>query len=116
MKLVKLQATKSIWTNLLHFYTLAMKMRKRNLRNNFMDYHINKNEIHRNKTTKGFTGSSDGKESACSGEDLGLIPDDDDPLEKGMATHCSILAVEFIPRQGKKQGSELNMKQQTDSK
>ena len=74
MNLVKLQATKSIWTNLLHFYTLAMKMRKRNLRNDFMDYHIKKNEIHRNKTTKGFAGSSDGRESACSGGDLGLIP------------------------------------------
>ena len=74
MNLVKLQATKLIWINLLHFYTLAVKMRKRNLRRSFMDYHIEKNEIHRNKTTKGFAGSSDGKESACSGGDLGSIP------------------------------------------
>ena len=36
----------------------------------------------------GFPGSSDGKESACSVGDLGW----EDPLEKGMATHLSILA------------------------
>ena len=32
------------------------------------------------------------KESACSVEDLGLIPGLEDPLEKGTATHSSILA------------------------
>ena len=32
--------------------------------------------------------SSDGKESACNAGDLGQ----EDPLEKGMATHSSILA------------------------
>ena len=37
-------------------------------------------------------GSSDGKESACNARDLGLIPGWEDPLEKGMATHSSILA------------------------
>ena len=35
---------------------------------------------------------SDGKESTCSAGDLGLILVWEDPLEKGMATHSSILA------------------------
>ena len=35
---------------------------------------------------------SDGEESACSAGDVGLIPSREDPLEKRMATHCSILA------------------------
>ena len=39
----------------------------------------------------GFPGGSDDKESACNAGDLGLIPGFD-PLEKGMATHSSILA------------------------
>ena len=44
-------------------------------------------------TILGFPGGSDGKESACNVEDpevrsLGW----EDPLEKGMATHTSILA------------------------
>ena len=44
-------------------------------------------------TSGGFPGGSDGKESACNVEDpevrsLGW----EDPLEKGMATHTSILA------------------------
>ena len=38
----------------------------------------------------GFPSSSDSKESACNAGDLGSIPGD--PLEKGMATHFSILA------------------------
>ena len=36
----------------------------------------------------GFPGGSDGRESACSAGDPGW----EDPLEKGMATHSSILA------------------------
>ena len=36
----------------------------------------------------GFPGGSDGKESACNAGDLGQ----EDPLEKEMATHSSILA------------------------
>ena len=40
----------------------------------------------------GFSGGSDGKESACNAEDTGSIPKSDDLLEKGMATHFSILA------------------------
>ena len=40
----------------------------------------------------GFPGDSDGKESACSAGDLGLISGLQRPLEKGMAAHSSILA------------------------
>ena len=40
----------------------------------------------------GFPGGSDGKESACNVGDPGLIPGWEDPLEKGMATHSSVLA------------------------
>ena len=40
----------------------------------------------------GFPHSSVGKESACSVGDLGLIPGLEDPLEKEMAIHSSILA------------------------
>ena len=36
-----------------------------------------------------FLGDSDGKESACNAGDLGLILGQEDPLEKGMATHSS---------------------------
>ena len=39
-----------------------------------------------------FPGDSDSKESACNAGDLGLIPGLEDPLEKEMATHFSILA------------------------
>ena len=47
---------------------------------------------------KDFPGGSAGKESTCNLGDLGSIPGLgrspawEDPLEKGMATHCSILA------------------------
>ena len=37
-------------------------------------------------------GGSDGKESACNAGDQGLTPGQEEPLEKGMATHSSILA------------------------
>ena len=40
----------------------------------------------------GFPGDSDSKESACNVGDPGLIPGWEDPLEKGMATHSSVLA------------------------
>ena len=46
---------------------------------------------------KGFPGSSAGKESACNAGDLGSIPGLEDLLEKGTATHSSILAWR-IPR------------------
>ena len=40
----------------------------------------------------GFPGGSAGKEFACNVEDLGLIPGWEDTLEKGTATHSSIMA------------------------
>ena len=40
----------------------------------------------------GFPDGSDGKESGCSAEDLGLILGSGRSLEKGMAIHSSILA------------------------
>ena len=39
-----------------------------------------------------FPGGSDSKESACSAGDPGSISGWEDPLEKEMATHSSILA------------------------
>ena len=39
-----------------------------------------------------FPGGSDGKESSCNVGDLGSILGQEDPLEKGMAIHSSILA------------------------
>ena len=39
-----------------------------------------------------FPGGSNSKESACNVGDLGSIPGQEEPLEKGMATHSSILA------------------------
>ena len=44
-----------------------------------------------------FPGGSDSKESASNRGDLGLTLGQEDPLQKGMATHSSILAWE-IPR------------------
>ena len=40
----------------------------------------------------GSADGSAGKESTCNAGNLGLIPELEDPLEKGMATHSSILA------------------------
>ena len=40
----------------------------------------------------GFPGRSAGKESTCIPGDPSSIPRQEDPLEKGMATHSSILA------------------------
>jgi len=40
----------------------------------------------------GFPCGSAGKESACKAGDLGSTPGLEDPLEKGKATHSSILA------------------------
>ena len=42
--------------------------------------------------SQGFPDSSVGKESACNLGDLGSIPGLGRPLERGMATHSSILA------------------------
>ena len=41
---------------------------------------------------RGFSGGSDGKESACNAEDLVWSLGLEDPLEKEMAAHSSILA------------------------
>ena len=41
---------------------------------------------------EGFPGGSDSKESACNAGDPGSIPGQEDPWEKKMATHSSILA------------------------
>ena len=52
----------------------------------------------------GFPGGSDGKESACNAGDPGLIPPGwEDLLEKGMATHSSILVwrIPFTEESGK---------------
>ena len=46
----------------------------------------------------GFPGNLDGKEFACNAGDLGLIPGLGRPLEKGTATHSSILTWR-IPQQ-----------------
>ena len=43
-------------------------------------------------TLMGFTGGSDGKESARNAGDLGFIPGLEDHLEKKKATHSSIQA------------------------
>ena len=43
----------------------------------------------------GFPCGSDGKESACNAGDLNSILGQEGPLEKGMATHSSILAWRF---------------------
>ena len=39
-----------------------------------------------------FSVGSDSKDSACNAGDLDSIPGGEDPLEKGMGTHSSILA------------------------
>ena len=48
--------------------------------------------LHIPQTGTDFPSSSDGKASACNAGDPGSIPGWEDPLEKGMATHSSVLA------------------------
>ena len=60
-----------------------------------------------------FPGSSDGKECACNAGDQGLIPGLGDPLEKGMATHSSILAWR-IPRTEESGGLQSKGLQESD--
>ena len=48
--------------------------------------------IYKNGTDEGFLHGSDGKESTYNAGDPGPIPGLEDLLEKGMATHSSILA------------------------
>ena len=57
----------------------------------YHDVHANLKFQSLHSYSKGFPGSSDGKESACSAGDLGSIPVLEGPLEKGMETHSSIL-------------------------
>ena len=45
-----------------------------------------------NNITLAFPRGSDGKESACNAGDQGPSLDQEDPLEKGMETHSSILS------------------------
>ena len=52
MNSVKVQDTKSIYRNLLHFYTLIMNYEKEKLRKQSIYNCIKKNKIHRNKITK----------------------------------------------------------------
>ena len=49
-------------------------------------------EIVGSKISWGFPGGSDGKRSACNARDLCSIPGWEDPLEKEMATHSTVLA------------------------
>ena len=58
----------------------------------------------------GFPGGSDGKEPASNVGDLGLIPGWDDPLEKEMATHSSILD-NGLQSTGSQKGHNLETKQ-----
>ena len=53
------------------------------------------------------SGGSDGKELACNAEDLVQSLGWEDPLEKGMATHSSILAWE-IPLTEKSGGGTVH--------
>ena len=46
-----------------------------------------------------FPGSSAGKEPSCNAGDPGSIPGSEDPLEKGEATHSSILGFPWWLRQ-----------------
>ena len=48
----------------------------------------------------GFSGGSDCKESTCNVGDLGFSLDWEDPLEKHMATHSSILAWRILMDRG----------------
>ena len=48
------------------------------------------------KIIQGFPGGSEGKEFACNAETWVQFLGWEDPLEKGMATHCSILAWKIL--------------------
>ena len=56
-----------------------------------------------------FLGGSDGKASDYNAGDLGSIPGSEDPLEKEMATHSSILAwrIPWTEDPGRLQSMEL---------
>ena len=44
------------------------------------------------RSGRGFACGSESKKSTCKGGDQGSIPGQEDPLDKGIATHSSILA------------------------
>ena len=57
----------------------------------------------------GFPGDSDSKESACNVGDLGSILGWEEPMEKGMATHSSILAWRISMDRGAWQATVLGV-------
>ena len=61
----------------------------------------------------GLPDGSDGKEFACNAVDLGSIPGLENPLEKGMATHYSIVVLE-IPWTEKPGGLQFIGSQELD--
>ena len=62
----------------------------------------------------GFPGGSDGKESACNAGKPGWFLGQKDPLEKGMATHSSVLALR-TPRTEELDGLQSMELQESDS-
>ena len=68
----------------------------------------------RKLSSLGFPGGSDGGESSCSVGDPGSVPGWEDPLEKGMETHFSILAWR-IPWTGQSGGYSLQGCQELDT-
>ena len=55
-------------------------------------HRLNGHESEQTLGDRSFPGGSDSKESACNAETLVQFLGREDPLEKGMATHSSILA------------------------
>ena len=71
----------------------AQACRRRKKKKNTQNFHnIMMHYILKKKKKKGFPGGSNGKESAGNGGDPVRSLGQEDPLEKGMATHSSILA------------------------
>ena len=62
------------------------------VRHNFITKQQQQMKIHLIQINKDFPSVSDSKNSACNEGDPGSIPGSEDPLEKEMATHSSILA------------------------
>ena len=64
----------------------------------------------------GFPGGSAGEESTCNARDLGSILGREDPLEKGKATHSSVLAwrIPWTEEPGGLHGVEKGLTQPND--